>query len=291
MMIDDPFGGPPVVACRALIPDVALIHAHRADRQGNVQYDPTAIWPDLGIFPKAARKVIVTRRGDRRHGGPAAQPRPHACYPGSSSTRSSSCRSAPTRRRSTRTTATTRPCTSSGSRRRGTTATRPSSSQRYVSDPADQVGLPRRGRRGGDRLTVASMRLGRHERARRSRRPSTPTDRVLHRRAARHHAGGRVRERRPGVQRDGLVHPGVRLHAGQAHPRARPGVAGRCARPRAAAGSRCRRPHWKLRCGATPSCTSSSTATSGPTRSTADGCRSSASAPPSSTSTATPTTR
>ncbi|MGH9247049.1 MAG: CoA transferase subunit A [Acidimicrobiales bacterium] len=59
-LIDDPFGGPPVLACRALVPDVALIHAHRADRQGNVQYDPTALWPDLGMFPKAARKVIVS---------------------------------------------------------------------------------------------------------------------------------------------------------------------------------------------------------------------------------------
>jgi glutaconate CoA-transferase subunit A len=59
-LVDDPFGGPPVVACRALVPDVALVHAHRADRFGNVQYDPTAIWPDLGIFPKAAKRVIVS---------------------------------------------------------------------------------------------------------------------------------------------------------------------------------------------------------------------------------------
>lgn len=59
-MLDDPFGGPPVVACRALVPDVALIHAHRADVYGNVQYDPTALWPDVGIMPKAARRVIVT---------------------------------------------------------------------------------------------------------------------------------------------------------------------------------------------------------------------------------------
>ena len=59
-LIDDPFGGPPVVACRALAPDVALVHAHRADRFGNVQYEPTALWPDIGIFPKAARTVIVT---------------------------------------------------------------------------------------------------------------------------------------------------------------------------------------------------------------------------------------
>jgi glutaconate CoA-transferase subunit A len=60
VMIDDPFGGTPVVACRKLVPDVALVHAHRADRFGNVQYDPTAMWPDLGIMPKAAKRVVVT---------------------------------------------------------------------------------------------------------------------------------------------------------------------------------------------------------------------------------------
>jgi glutaconate CoA-transferase subunit A len=59
-MLEDPFGGPPVVACRALVPDAALIHAHRADRYGNVQYEPTVLWPDIGIMPKAARRVIVT---------------------------------------------------------------------------------------------------------------------------------------------------------------------------------------------------------------------------------------
>lgn len=59
-LIEDPFGGRPVVACRALVPDVALVHAHRADAAGNVQYEPTTLWPDIGIFPKAARKVIVT---------------------------------------------------------------------------------------------------------------------------------------------------------------------------------------------------------------------------------------
>ncbi len=59
-MLEDPFGGPPVLACRRLVPDVALIHAHRADRQGNVQYEPTILWPDIGIMPKAARRVIVS---------------------------------------------------------------------------------------------------------------------------------------------------------------------------------------------------------------------------------------
>jgi glutaconate CoA-transferase subunit A len=59
-MLDDPFGGPPVVACRALVPDVALVHAHRADADGNVAVDPTILWPDIGIMPAAARRVIVT---------------------------------------------------------------------------------------------------------------------------------------------------------------------------------------------------------------------------------------
>jgi len=59
-LIEDPFGGFPVVACRALRPDVALVHAHRADRFGNIQYEPTTLWPDIGIMPMAARRVIVT---------------------------------------------------------------------------------------------------------------------------------------------------------------------------------------------------------------------------------------
>ncbi len=59
-MLDDPFGGHPVLACRALVPDVALVHAHRADRYGNVQYEPTILWPDIGIMSMAAKRVIVT---------------------------------------------------------------------------------------------------------------------------------------------------------------------------------------------------------------------------------------
>lgn len=59
-MIEDPFGGKPVVACRALVPDVALVHAHRADRYGNIQYEPTAMWPDIAIMPRAAKRVIVS---------------------------------------------------------------------------------------------------------------------------------------------------------------------------------------------------------------------------------------
>jgi len=60
VMLEDPFGGKPVVACRALVPDVALIHAHRADLFGNIQYEPTAMWPDIAIMPKAAKRVIVS---------------------------------------------------------------------------------------------------------------------------------------------------------------------------------------------------------------------------------------
>jgi glutaconate CoA-transferase subunit A len=59
-LIDDPFGGHQVLACRALVPDVALVHAHRADRFGNVHAEPTILWPDIGIMPKAAKHVIVT---------------------------------------------------------------------------------------------------------------------------------------------------------------------------------------------------------------------------------------
>lgn len=59
-LYEDPFTGETLVACRALVPDWAFVHAHRADEHGNVQIDPTIVWPDLGIFPKAARRTIVT---------------------------------------------------------------------------------------------------------------------------------------------------------------------------------------------------------------------------------------
>jgi len=59
-MLEDPFGGVRVLACRALVPDVALIHAHRADCHGNIQYEPTVMWPDIAIMPKAAKRVIVS---------------------------------------------------------------------------------------------------------------------------------------------------------------------------------------------------------------------------------------
>jgi glutaconate CoA-transferase subunit A len=58
--IEDPFTGEVVLACRALRPDVCLLHAHRADPRGNVQYRGGSIWPDVQSFPKASRTTIVT---------------------------------------------------------------------------------------------------------------------------------------------------------------------------------------------------------------------------------------
>jgi glutaconate CoA-transferase subunit A len=59
-VIDDPFGGPPVVACQALPLDVAILHAHRADQAGNVGVDPVPRYPTMTVMPRAARRVIVT---------------------------------------------------------------------------------------------------------------------------------------------------------------------------------------------------------------------------------------
>jgi glutaconate CoA-transferase subunit A len=58
--IADPFTGERVLACRSLRPDVCLLHAHRADRLGNIQYEGGTIWPDVQIYPKACTRTIVT---------------------------------------------------------------------------------------------------------------------------------------------------------------------------------------------------------------------------------------
>jgi glutaconate CoA-transferase, subunit A len=55
--IDDPFGGPPLLAVGALRPDVAIIHVQRADAQGNAH-----LWGNLGLTveaAQAARRTIV----------------------------------------------------------------------------------------------------------------------------------------------------------------------------------------------------------------------------------------
>jgi glutaconate CoA-transferase subunit A len=56
--IDDPFGGPSLLGVGALHPDVAIVHAQRADRHGN-----THVWGNLGLTVEAvyaARMTIVT---------------------------------------------------------------------------------------------------------------------------------------------------------------------------------------------------------------------------------------
>jgi glutaconate CoA-transferase, subunit A len=56
--IDDPFGGPPLLAVGAIQPDVTIVHAQRADLEGN-----THLWGNLGLTTEgvyAARRTIVT---------------------------------------------------------------------------------------------------------------------------------------------------------------------------------------------------------------------------------------
>ncbi len=58
----NPFTGRTVLAVAALVPDVAILHAHRADARGNVQFSPDragACADDL-MLARAARNVIVT---------------------------------------------------------------------------------------------------------------------------------------------------------------------------------------------------------------------------------------
>lgn len=59
-VIDCPFTGEKVIACRALQPDVCILHAHRADEVGNVQFFPKPIWGDVDALPRASKKVIVS---------------------------------------------------------------------------------------------------------------------------------------------------------------------------------------------------------------------------------------
>lgn len=56
--VADPYTGEEVVAIPALIPDVAIIHVHEADRMGNARIVGT-LFEDV-LMAKAARRVIVT---------------------------------------------------------------------------------------------------------------------------------------------------------------------------------------------------------------------------------------
>ncbi len=56
--IQCPFTGKELLAVRAIVPDVTIIHVQRADREGNAH-----VWGNLGVLPEAARAgkaVIVT---------------------------------------------------------------------------------------------------------------------------------------------------------------------------------------------------------------------------------------
>jgi len=55
----DAASGMRYVACAALKPDIAVIHAHEADTLGNVRMLPKMIWMDTEMV-KAAGRVIVT---------------------------------------------------------------------------------------------------------------------------------------------------------------------------------------------------------------------------------------
>jgi glutaconate CoA-transferase subunit A len=56
--IEDPFTGETMIAVRAIEPDVAIIHAQKADEFGNVRIEGP-LYEDV-IKAKAARKVVVT---------------------------------------------------------------------------------------------------------------------------------------------------------------------------------------------------------------------------------------
>jgi glutaconate CoA-transferase subunit A len=56
--IEDPYSGRPVITVPALTPDVAVVHVHRADPEGNAQVD--GIVGDIKEAAFAARKVLMT---------------------------------------------------------------------------------------------------------------------------------------------------------------------------------------------------------------------------------------
>jgi len=65
-LIEDPFGGFPVLACRAMVPDVALIHAHRADCYGNVQSEPNRSQLSCGRTSASCRRRPNTSLSQRK---------------------------------------------------------------------------------------------------------------------------------------------------------------------------------------------------------------------------------
>ncbi|WP_370617773.1 CoA transferase subunit A [Mumia sp. Pv 4-285] len=59
-VIEDPFGGGPVVACKALRPDVAILHAHRGDVRGNIAVEHGPRHPMTVLLPRASQRVVVS---------------------------------------------------------------------------------------------------------------------------------------------------------------------------------------------------------------------------------------
>ena len=50
------------VACTRLPIDVAIVHAHEADRNGNIRVDPKLIWMDSDVVRAAATTVVTVER-------------------------------------------------------------------------------------------------------------------------------------------------------------------------------------------------------------------------------------
>lgn len=58
----DPATGEQYVACTPLPLDVGVVHAHEADRAGNVRVDPKLIWMDSDIVRAATANVVTVER-------------------------------------------------------------------------------------------------------------------------------------------------------------------------------------------------------------------------------------
>ena len=58
----DPATGTSYVACTPLAIDVAVVHAHAADRHGNVRVDPKLVWMDSEIVNAAASTIVTVER-------------------------------------------------------------------------------------------------------------------------------------------------------------------------------------------------------------------------------------
>jgi glutaconate CoA-transferase, subunit A len=56
--VADPYGGQEVVAVRAIVPDLAIIHVHEADAMGNARISGT-LFEDV-LMVTAARRVVLT---------------------------------------------------------------------------------------------------------------------------------------------------------------------------------------------------------------------------------------